>query len=292
MKVVIYGQELTGGTREVLNRVVAFLQAQRISVSITNNLFKDLSEEERKGTTVFPVTAKLDASYSYLISIGGDGTVLRSATIVVDSNVPILAINTGRLGFLADIQADTIEYSLQQFLNKEYTISPRILLELTCDPPNNSFGECNYALNEVTVSRKDTTSMITIETQLNGEYLNSYWADGLIVSTPTGSTGYSLSCGGPVLVPDVSSLVVNPIAPHNLNARPLVVPDTTKIELRVSGREKQYLVSLDSRIAVIDQHTVLTIKKKPFTIKIIELKGSSFIQTLRKKLLWGEDKRN
>jgi NAD+ kinase len=147
-------------------------------------------------------------------------------------------------------------------------------------------------MNEVTVSRKDTTSMITIETYLNGEYLNSYWADGLIISTPTGSTGYSLSCGGPVLTPEVKSLVITPIAPHNLNARPLVIPDDTEIELHVSGREENYLVSLDSRTASISNNTVLKIKKTPFIIKMVEIPNETFLKTLRNKLLWGEDKRN
>lgn len=292
MKVVVYGQELTDGTREVLNEVVFFLKKHNTQISVTENLFVNLSEEEKEGLQVFPINMRLDPTFAYLISIGGDGTVLRSTTIVANSGVPILAINTGRLGFLADTQADTINQSLMQLLKNEFTISSRILLELTCDPPNDTFGMCNYAMNEVTVSRKDTASMITIETRLNGEYLNSYWADGLIVSTPTGSTGYSLSCGGPVLIPEVSSLVINPIAPHNLNARPMVVPDSTVVQLRVSGRENQYLVSLDSRIAIIDQDTVLTIKKNSFKIKMVELKDASFLKTLRKKLLWGEDKRN
>ena len=157
---------------------------------------------------------------------------------------------------------------------------------------NNQISDLNFAMNEVTVSRKDTTSMITIETYLNNEYLNSYWADGLIISTPTGSTGYSLSCGGPVLTPDVKSFVITPIAPHNLNARPLVITDDTVIKLKVSGREENYLVSLDSRIASINKNTVLTIKKTSFTIKMVEIPNETFLKTLRKKLLWGEDKRN
>jgi NAD+ kinase len=147
-------------------------------------------------------------------------------------------------------------------------------------------------MNEISVSRKDSTSMITIETYLNGEYLNSYWADGLIIATPTGSTGYSMSCGGPILTPDVKSLVITPIAPHNLNARPLVIPDNTEIKLKVSGREEQYLVSLDSRIASVKNETILTIKKTPFQINMVEIPGETFLKKIRKKLLWGEDKRN
>jgi len=177
-------------------------------------------------------------------------------------------------------------------LKKEYTLSERTLLSLECNPENEQINELNFAMNEVTVSRKDTTSMITIDTSLNGEHLNSYWADGLIISTPTGSTGYSLSCGGPVLTPEVKGLVITPIAPHNLNARPLVIPDDTEIKLKVSGREEQYLVSLDSRIATLNNNAELIIKKTPFKINMVEIPNETFLKTLRNKLLWGEDKRN
>ena len=150
----------------------------------------------------------------------------------------------------------------------------------------------DFALNEITVSRKDTTSMITIEVKMDGDYLNAYWADGLIISTPTGSTGYSLSCGGPVLIPEANTLVITPIAPHNLNARPLVIPDSTELELRVSGRESQHLISLDSRILTVDTETTLYVKKTGFKINMVEFPEEKFLKTLRKKLLWGEDKRN
>jgi len=206
--------------------------------------------------------------------------------------VHILRINAGRLGFLAMVQKENIDNFLQFVIDKNYTTSERTLLSLTCDPPNEAIEDLNFAMNEVTVSRKDTTSMITVETYLNNEYLNSYWADGLIISTPTGSTGYSLSCGGPILTPDVKSLVITPIAPHNLNARPLVIPDDTEIKLRVSGRENQYLISLDSRISSVKNESVLTIKKTDFKIKMVEIPGETFLKTLRNKLLWGEDKRN
>lgn len=181
---------------------------------------------------------------------------------------------------------------INKVLKKEYTLSKRTLLNLKCTPRNPDLIDLNFALNEVTVSRKDSTSMITIETYLNGEYLTSYWADGLIISTPTGSTGYSLSCGGPVLMPDVNSLVITPIAPHNLNARPLVIPDDTEIELRVSGREEQYLVSLDSRITSVTNETLLKINKTSFQVNMIEFQDQGFLKTIRKKLLWGEDRRN
>ncbi|MCU0350139.1 MAG: NAD kinase, partial [Flavobacterium sp.] len=227
-----------------------------------------------------------------LISIGGDGTILKAATYIRDKNIPIIGINAGRLGFLATVQFENIEIQLKKLLARDYHVSNRTLLSIETTPTYESFSELNFALNEVTVARKDTTSMITIKTYLNGELLTSYWADGLIVSTPTGSTGYSLSCGGPVLTPEVASLVITPMAPHNLNARPLVITDDTEIKLEVSGREEQFLISLDSRINAVSKDTVIQIKKSPFTVKIIEFNEDSFLNTIRKKLLWGEDKRN
>ncbi|MEO8933536.1 MAG: NAD kinase, partial [Xanthomarina sp.] len=201
-------------------------------------------------------------------------------------------INTGRLGFLATIQNEAIITAMDDILCGNYKISERSLLSIKTDPEQDDFKELNFALNEIAVSRKNTTSMITVETRLNGEYLTSYWSDGLIVATPTGSTGYSLSCGGPVITPDTNSIVLTPIAPHNLSARPLIIPDSTEIQIKVSGREDTFLISLDSRIATINNNTVVTIKKAPFKIKMIELLQESFIDTLRKKLLWGEDRRN
>ena len=178
------------------------------------------------------------------------------------------------------------------FLKGNFKISERTLLSVETDPKNKGVNELNFALNEIAVSRKNTTAMIKVETHLNKEYLTSYWADGLIVSTPTGSTGYSLSCGGPVITPKTDSFVLTPIAPHNLNARPLVIPDSTEIQLKVDSREDHYLMSLDSRIATLVNPTIVTIKKAPFKIKMVELINESFIKTLRKKLLWVEDKRN
>jgi NAD+ kinase len=240
----------------------------------------------------FSSHTELDTSFDLLISIGGDGTILRAATLVRNSGVPILGINAGRLGFLATVQKENIDSFLQFVIDKKYSISKRTLLGLDCSPENEAIKEINFAMNEITVSRKDTTSMITIETYLNDEFLNSYWADGLIISTPTGSTGYSMSCGGPILTPEVKSLVITPIAPHNLNARPLVIPDDTEIKLRVTGREDQYLVSLDSRVTTVKNESVLIIKKNPFEINMIEIPEETFLKTLRNKLLWGEDKRN
>lgn len=294
MKIAIFGQYYQNDTRPIIRDIFLFFNNNNVELVIEEKFLKILYAEEilKKEYKTFNDYKCLDSSFDLLVSIGGDGTILRAATYVRDSGIPILGINAGRLGFLAKVQKENIESFLQIVLEKKYTISERTLLSLECSPENEQINELNFAMNEVTVSRKDTTSMITIDTSLNGEHLNSYWADGLIISTPTGSTGYSLSCGGPVLTPEVKGLVITPIAPHNLNARPLVIPDDTEIKLKVSGREEQYLVSLDSRIATLNNNAELTIRKTPFKINMVEIPDETFLKTLRNKLLWGEDKRN
>jgi NAD+ kinase len=294
MKVAIFGQYYQNDTRPIIRDIFLFFNNNNVELVIEENFLKILYEQEilKKEYKTFNNYKCLDSSFDLLVSIGGDGTILRAATYVRDSGIPILGINAGRLGFLAKVQKENIETFLQIVLKKEYTLSKRTLLSLECSSENEQIDELNFAMNEITVSRKDTTSMITIDTSLNDEHLNSYWADGLIISTPTGSTGYSLSCGGPILTPDVKGLVITPIAPHNLNARPLVIPEDTEIKLKVSGREEQYLVSLDSRIATLNNNAVLTIRKTPFKINMVEIPDETFLKTLRNKLLWGEDKRN
>jgi NAD+ kinase len=293
MKVAIFGQYYQNDTRPIIKDIFVFFNRNNVELVIEEKFLEILYKEEIVGKkyNTFASHKDLDSSIDILISIGGDGTILRAATYVRDSGIPILGVNAGRLGFLAKVQKENIEIFLQIVLEKKYTISERVLLSMESIPPNNDI-EINFAMNEITVSRKDTTSMITIETSLNGEYLNSYWADGLIISTPSGSTGDSLSCGGPILTPDVKGLVITPIAPHNLTARPLVIPDDTEIKLKVSGREEQYLVSLDSRINSINNNSELTIRKTPFKINMVEIPEETFLTTLRNKLLWGEDKRN
>lgn len=294
MKVAIYGQYYLNSTEPIIKDIFVFFNTNKVEMVIEANFLKMLYEKDivRKEYKTFESHTELDQSFDMLISIGGDGTILRAATLVRDSGVPILGINAGRLGFLATVQKENIAEFMQFVIEKKYTLSKRTLLSLSCSPENESIKDLNFAMNEITVSRKDTTSMITIDTYLNDEFLNSYWADGLIISTPTGSTGYSLSCGGPILTPDVKSLVITPIAPHNLNARPLVVPDETEIRLKVSGREENYLVSLDSRITSVKNESFLTIKKTPFQINMVEIPEETFLKTLRTKLLWGEDRRN
>ena len=293
MKVAIFGRFFNENSEASANVLLDFLFKKNIDVYIEKDFYKLLKSEGcLKSNHDIKTYETLDVSFNLLISIGGDGTILRAITYVQDLGIPIIGINTGRLGFLATIQVNDIENAIQNIIDGKYKISERSLLSIETTPENANITSLNFALNEITVSRKNTTSMITVETHLDDEYLTSYWSDGLIVSTPTGSTGYSLSCGGPVITPGTNSFVLTPIAPHNLSARPLVIPDTTEIQLRVSGREEQHLVSLDSRIATLDNGTLIKIKKASFKIKMIDLLNESFLITLRKKLLWGEDKRN
>lgn len=294
MKVAIYGQYYLVSTEPIIKDIFVFFNNNNVEMAIESDFLNMLYEKKiiQKEYKTFSSDDVLDSSFDMLISIGGDGTMLRAVTLVRNSGIPILGINAGRLGFLATVQKENIAAFMQLVIDKKYKISKRTLLSISCLPENTAIEGLNFALNEISVSRKDTTSMITIDTYLDDEFLNSYWADGLIVATPTGTTGYSLSCGGPILTPDVKSLVITPIAPHNLNARPLVVPDTTEIRLKISGREEQYLVSLDSRIMSVNNDSVLCIKKTDFEINMVEIPGETFFKTLRTKLLWGEDRRN
>lgn len=294
MKVAIYGQYYLVSTEPIIKDIFLFFKNNNVEMVIESDFLKMLYEKKiiENEYNTFSSHDELDSSYDMLISIGGDGTILRAVTLVRNSGVPILGINAGRLGFLATVQKENIAQFMQFVIDKKYKISKRTLLSLTCLPENKAIEGLNFAMNEISVSRKETTSMITIDTYLNDEFLNSYWADGLIIATPTGTTGYNLSCGGPIFTPDVKSLVITPIAPHNLNARPLVIPDTTEIRLKVSGREAQYLVSLDSRITSVANDSILTIKKTNFEINMVEIPEETFLKTLRTKLLWGEDRRN
>ncbi|ATA89531.1 NAD kinase [Capnocytophaga stomatis] len=293
MKIAIYAQQYSENYKKVFEDLFAHIEPSDV-VYVEQKLFEDLKREailsnECKSFTCF---SDLDASFDVMLTIGGDGTILRAITFVRNLNIPILGINVGRLGFLATAQKDEIENVFSALRTKNYKITERSVIEAIVSSDGKPVSEINFALNEITVTRKNTASMITINTELNGEFLTSYWADGLIISTPTGSTGYSLSCGGPVIIPNAKNFVITPIAPHNLNARPLVIPDDTEIKLTISGREKKYLISFDSRIETLLNKVSVTIRKADFSIKMIRLEGESFINTLRNKLLWGEDSRN
>jgi NAD+ kinase len=289
MKIAVFGQKIRNA-HAAIEVLLTHLQKKGVDIFIESDFFNVLDQNKDLGD--HKTFNSLDKSFDLLISIGGDGTILRAITFVKDMGIPIVGINTGRLGFLATIQTNDIESAIDNILNNNYKISERSLLSIETSPENEKIASLNFALNEVTVARKNTTSMITVQTKLDDEYLTSYWSDGLIISTPTGSTGYSLSCGGPVITPNTNNFILTPIAPHNLSARPLVISDSTIIKLKVSGREDNYLVSLDSRIATLHNDTIITIKKADFKIKMIEFLNESFFDTLRKKLLWGEDRRN
>ncbi|EPR71233.1 NAD kinase [Winogradskyella psychrotolerans RS-3] len=292
MKVAIYGQNYIKETTQLaVEKLVDILLKKQAQVFIERE-FLDTQKTIVKDNIEVATFNELDTSFDLLISVGGDGTILRAITYVGDLGIPVVGINTGRLGFLATIQIADIQTALTEIFNGDYKISERSLLSVSTDPKHQDIVNTHFALNEIAISRKNTTSMITIETHLNDEFLTSYWADGLILSTPTGSTGYSLSCGGPVIAPDAKNFALTPIAPHNLSARPLILPDSTTVTLRVNGREDQFLMSLDSRIVTLSNTTTVTVKKANFVIKMVELLDETFLATLRKKLLWGEDRRN
>ena len=239
---------------------------------------------------VFSTRADLKTGIDLAFSIGGDGTFIKTVSYIRDSGVPILGINTGRLGFLANISIDKLDETMELVRQKNYDFQKRSLLKIETE--SNIFGDENIVLNEVTLHKKDTASMITVHASLDGNYLNSYWADGLIVATPTGSTAYNLSCGGPIVTPGCQIHLLTPIAPHNLNVRPMVVPDHLPIKLSVEGRERKYLISLDGNSKSIPQGEEVTVKKAEFMINVIKFEDNNFLDTIRNKMLWGLDKRN
>lgn len=293
MKVAIYGQYYKPEDKEYLEELFRLLNLHAIEFVVEKNYYDNFKEIVLiSNPKLFSSYSELNSSFDFMLTVGGDGTILRAVTFVRDSNIPIVGINTGRLGFLATVQKDEIANALQKLLNNDFKVKQRTLLQVSTNPSSVELEHLDFALNEVTVSRKNTASMITIETLIDDEYLTSYWADGLIISTPTGSTGYSLSCGGPIITPQARSFAVTPIAPHNLNARPLVIPEDNVIKLMISGREDDFFLSLDSRIITVKSHTKICINKADFTLKMVQIDDQTFIKTLREKLLWGQDTRN
>ncbi|PHQ56152.1 MAG: NAD kinase [Lutibacter sp.] len=293
MKIAIYGQYYKPEDKKYVEELFNTLTEHNIAFVIEENYFSGLKKHLNiSSANTFSSYKELDKSFDFMFTIGGDGTILRAVTFTRDSNIPIVGINTGRLGFLATVQKEQISIAVELLLKQQFIVKERSLLSVTTSPKIKSLSSLNFALNEVSVSRKNTASMITIETYLDNEYLNSYWADGLIIATPTGSTGYSLSCGGPIITPQAKSFVITPIAPHNLNARPLVIHDGTKVKFKVSGREDKFFLSLDSRITTINRNTEVYVEKSDFNLKMVQIKQQTFIKTLREKLLWGQDTRN
>ena len=293
MKVGIFGQTLSENTKIYARKLLDSLDKFKIDIIIEEKFYDILSDFEviKESYETFSEELNSDNGIDLLFTLGGDGTILRVISFVKDTQIPIVGINTGRLGFMATISKEDIEDKVKAISKGEFKIKERRLLELETSAEVKNMPY-NFALNEIAISRKETTSMVTVDAYLNGEYLNSYWGDGLIVATPTGSTGYSLSCGGPIIMPGSSNLVLTPIAPHNLYARPFVIPDDTEIELQIKGRAENYLVSLDSRIVTVPHGIKLIIKRSNFVVKMVRFEEQRFLKTLRKKMLWGEDYRN
>jgi NAD+ kinase len=239
---------------------------------------------------VFHTSEDLDESIDFVISLGGDGTMLDTVTLIKNKNIPVLGINFGRLGFLAGIGRKALHSAVRALVNRTYVIDKRSLIHLDGDMM--MFNGMPYGLNEFAIHKTDTSPMIKIHTYLNGEFLNTYWADGVIVATPTGSTGYSLSCGGPIVFPESSSFVITPVAPHNLNVRPIIVPDNNIISFEVEGRTDHFICALDSRKELVDKKTLLAVRRESFNMNLVRLNENNFLQTLREKLSWGLDTRN
>ena len=292
MKVAIYGIKFNDDAFPYIEQLFKLLIKNNSQIYINHDLHEFIGDRISLSPeiSIYHTPCKIDKELDFLISIGGDGTILDTITTVRESNVPIIGINTGRLGFLANNPKMEVESAIYNLKNGNFKIDKRTLLKL--DSSQNQFGIDNFALNEFTVHKKASSTMMTIHVSVNGEFLNSYWADGLIIATPTGSTAYSLSCGGPVLSPGSDNFVITPIAPHNLNLRPLVVRDDVKINVKIDGREKEFLTTLDSRSATIDKEIEMEITKADFNINLIQFYDQNFFSTIRNKLMWGLDARN
>ncbi len=293
MKVAIYGKKFKKIFHSYAYELFKKLNDNKVEIIVYQPFFEFMKQALKftpkiKGT--FTEHNEINKTVDFVFSIGGDGTFLETITFVRDSGVPVVGINSGRLGFLANISKQEIPQALDTIFDRQYTFQERKLIQL--ETSTGLFGDFNFAMNELSIHKRDTSSMIKIHTYMNEEYLNTYWADGLLISTPTGSTAYSLSVGGPIVLPDSENFIISPIAPHNLTVRPLVIPDKCKLKLKVEGRGVNYLASLDSRTEIFDSTLELHIKKANFNIKMLQLEGHDFFTTLRNKLMWGVDKRN
>jgi NAD+ kinase len=292
MKAAIYSRAME---EEQLPDVQLFfdeLAKQKIEPFIFLNFYEQIKDSINlpADTKTFALSEDLSDDTECIISLGGDGTLLDTITIVKDKDIPIMGINFGRLGFLASIGREEVQTAVKAIAKRTYVVDKRTMIHLDADSP--MFGNVPYALNEFSIHKRDVASMIKIHTYLNGEFLNTYWADGLIVATPTGSTGYSLSCNGPIVFPDSGSFVITPVAPHNLNVRPIIVPDNNIISFEIESRSEHIICALDSRRVIINKNVQLAVKKESFYIKLVRLSENNFLQTLRNKLTWGLDKRN
>jgi NAD+ kinase len=292
MKIAIYSRGIENDQHKDMEAFLQELNNHDVEPVFFQDFFNQFySAIKIEGNyTTFNAAEDLDDSFDFIISLGGDGTLLDTVTLVQNKGIPVLGINYGRLGFLANIGKEELHSAIAALVERTYVIENRTLIHLDAEIP--IFDNVPYALNEFTLQKKDSSSMIKIHTYLNGEFLNTYWADGLIVATPTGSTGYSLSCNGPIVFPDSGSFVITPVAPHNLNIRPIVIPDNNIISFEVEGRTDSFICTLDSRRVVIPKETQIAVKKEQFGINLVRLNENNFLQTLRNKLSWGLDKRN
>ena len=292
-RVALYAKEISLNYEKDIHRLFHFLEDKGVTIFISDRFKKLLADvfEIHHDYEVFSNPDDVSKlNIDLFISIGGDGTFLDGAKYVFESGIPIIGLNTGRLGFLSRISSHELEEALELMYQKKYSIENRTVIQLDTD--ENYLGDFDFALNELTIHKNDTSSMITIHAYMNNEFLNSYWADGLIISTPTGSTAYSMSCGGPIVFPGSHNLILTPIAPHNLNVRPIVIPDNAHLTFRVESRSHNLLLSLDSRTEVITQDVVLRVSTHKKQLKLVQLPAHTYLTTLRNKLNWGLDKRN
>lgn len=291
MKIAIYGREFNDTVLPFVQQVFDCLERHDVEAIVHSRLSRFISEKN-----FFPKKFRVFNDHEdvkeadVLLSLGGDGTLLDTVSLIRDSKIPIIGINFGRLGFLASINKDGIKAAIESLVNNEYTYDTRVLIRVESELK--LFGDENFALNDITIHKRDTSAMMIIHAYFNGEFLNSYWADGLIVATPTGSTAYSLSCGGPIIFPGSGNFVLTPISPHNLNVRPVVLSDSNELSFEIEGRSSKYLLTCDSRTEVIDTSVKITIKKAGFQVNLIRLNNENYLSTLRNKLLWGIDTRN
>ena len=293
MNIALYGKSFSEGFDSCIQQLVKKLEEKKCCLQIYEPFAHFLKKKVTFSGAVktFNSYDEIQGKPDFLISIGGDGTLLNTITLVRDSGIPIIGVNTGRLGFLSSISKEEVFEAIEAIFTKKYFLEERTLLKL--ETGNSLFGDFNFALNELTVMKKDSSSMITINTFVNNEFLNSYFADGLIIATPTGSTAYSLSCGGPIVTPESENFIITPIASHNLTVRPIVISDKYSIKLNVTeNRNRRFLVSLDSRTQTIDNSFELIIKKADFKVNLVKLENEKFFSTIRNKLMWGLDKRN
>lgn len=292
MKVAIYSRVFDEGQLLSLQLFFEALQEQSLEPVVFLPFYTQIREAVRlpENVATFTTSEELNQEIECIISLGGDGTLLDTITLIRDKKIAVMGINFGRLGFLASIGQEEIELALRAIAQRTCVEDRRTLIHLDANIP--LFGEVPYALNEFTLLKRDINSMIKIHTYLNGEFLNTYWADGLIVATPTGSTGYSLSCNGPIVFPEAQSFVITPVAPHNLNVRPIVVPDDHVISFGIESRGDQVICSLDSRREIVHKDVQLAVRKESFTVKLLRLSENNFLHTLHNKLTWGLDKRN